>query len=253
MKDLRHWRAVEKLSAEQAALLVSAVDPYDVASANGSDAARARTLELAMREATSRAGLYAWEVARDLDRHPANAEHIDIWERTGSYDRYLPSIEMRRSVAAVFKDPENVPILIPVDPWFSETLDGKELMRWLIANSIESSYVFPDRQEVVIQERGQTTWGEWRGERAARNKTLFDSADTMAQWPWGEYETSLLRKMAAAAQRFWVDNYDPTDRTTAPTNVQVSDWLRSQGVADRTADVMASILRVDGLPTGPRR
>lgn len=73
-----------------------------------------------------------------------------------------------------------------------------------------------------------------------------------AKWPWGDYETELLRKLATAADRFW-KLYDPTDNTTAPTNQQVIEWLKQQGVADRTAEVMATILRADGLPTGPRK
>lgn len=71
-------------------------------------------------------------------------------------------------------------------------------------------------------------------------------------WPWGRHETDLLRKLAGAAQRFW-SNYDPTDPGTAPTNQQIIDWLKGQGVAQRTAEVMATILRADGLPTGPRK
>lgn len=71
-------------------------------------------------------------------------------------------------------------------------------------------------------------------------------------WPWGRHETDLLRKLAAAAQRFW-SNYDPADPTTAPTNQQVIDWLKGQGVSERTAEIMATILRADGLPTGPRK
>lgn len=76
----------------------------------------------------------------------------------------------------------------------------------------------------------------------------FDRLD----WPWGRYSTKLLRKLAEAADRFW-KNYDPSDESTAPTNKQVKDWLESQGVPMRTAEVMATILRADGLPTGPRK
>jgi len=71
-------------------------------------------------------------------------------------------------------------------------------------------------------------------------------------WPWGRHETELLRKLAAAAQRFW-SNYDPADPTTAPTNQQVIDWLKGEGVSERTAEIIATILRADGLPTGPRK
>lgn len=71
-------------------------------------------------------------------------------------------------------------------------------------------------------------------------------------WPWGRYETDLLKKMARAIDLFW-KNYDSTDPTSAPTNQQVIAWLVKQKVAKRTAEIMATILRADGLPTGPRK
>jgi len=77
------------------------------------------------------------------------------------------------------------------------------------------------------------------------------SESNAGPWPWGTHETTLLSKLAAAADKWW-KNYDPGDRTTAPTNSQVTAWLKEQGVADRTASIMATILRADGLPSGPR-
>jgi hypothetical protein len=71
-------------------------------------------------------------------------------------------------------------------------------------------------------------------------------------WPWGNYETDLLRHLAAAANRFW-RNYDPSDPSTAPTNKEVVNWLVEQRVANRTAEIIATILRADGLPSGPRK
>lgn len=72
------------------------------------------------------------------------------------------------------------------------------------------------------------------------------------KWPWGEYETELLRKLATAAEEWW-STYDPASPATAPTNQEVKDWLIGQGVSDRVAESMATILRADGLATGPRR
>lgn len=71
-------------------------------------------------------------------------------------------------------------------------------------------------------------------------------------WPWGKHETALLRKLADAANHFW-SLYDPSDPSTAPTNKQVVKWLVTQGVAERNATVMATILRADGLQFGPRK
>ncbi len=71
-------------------------------------------------------------------------------------------------------------------------------------------------------------------------------------WPWGSHETELLKKLASAAREWW-STYDPEDATTAPTSDQVANWLESQDVAKRVAEVMAQILRADGLTTGPRK
>lgn len=90
------------------------------------------------------------------------------------------------------------------------------------------------------------------------NRVISPAANTSEQnnaggkWPWGNYETELLRKLSAAANKFWT-LYDPADQSTAPTNQQVIDWLIEQDVSKRNAEAMATILRADGLPTGPRK
>ncbi|MBQ4853748.1 hypothetical protein IMW82_03515 [Rhodanobacter sp. B2A1Ga4] len=76
-------------------------------------------------------------------------------------------------------------------------------------------------------------------------------AVTRDRWPWGSHETELLRKLESAATRFWV-RYDPTQPSSANTNATVTDWLKGEGVSSRVAEIMAQILRADGLPTGPR-
>jgi len=72
------------------------------------------------------------------------------------------------------------------------------------------------------------------------------------KWPWGDYETALLRRLASAAEEWW-STYDPASPATAPKNKEVKDWLIDQGVSDRVAENMATILRADGLKTGPRK
>jgi hypothetical protein len=72
------------------------------------------------------------------------------------------------------------------------------------------------------------------------------------RWPWGAHETALLRHLAAAGDHFWA-NYDPSDTTSAPTSEEVKAWLKKRDVADRVAEVMAQILRADGLAKGPRK
>lgn len=86
-------------------------------------------------------------------------------------------------------------------------------------------------------------------------------ADTAEQapsskWPWGKHETRLLRAMEEAG-RLWrtVDeggNYDPADPSSAPTKEQVVAFLVKRGVSAKVASAIASILRADNLPMGPR-
>lgn len=108
-----------------------------------------------------------------------------------------------------------------------QRFERTEIVRWLTQNNLPSIYVF---------DRG----GEAPALPAQR-------------WPWGDYQTEALKHLEAAAIRFWV-NYDPTDATTAPTNVKVSEWLQTdRNVSKTMADSIASMLRPDGLPTGPRK
>lgn len=73
------------------------------------------------------------------------------------------------------------------------------------------------------------------------------------KWPWGAHETQALRYLEAAAKQWW-PRYDPADPTTAHTNEEVAGWLiKEHGVSERLAKSIASILRADGLPSGPRR
>lgn len=74
-----------------------------------------------------------------------------------------------------------------------------------------------------------------------------------ARWPWGKHHTETLGHLEAAAKKWWV-LYDASDITTAPTNDMVSQWLQDKrGVSREKAKAIASMLRPDGLPTGPRR
>lgn len=121
-----------------------------------------------------------------------------------------------------------------------------------------------DSERTVVKVADFAAWADGMGwnlppefPRTQANAVAYPVASEGLQaggagWPWGNHETELLRKLAAAASQFW-SLYDPADKTTAPTNQQVSEWLQKQGVSKPTADVMATILRADGLPTGRRK
>ena len=105
----------------------------------------------------------------------------------------------------------------------------QEISRWLKANGLKSVYKF--------------------------DHELADTSPMakVGKWPWGDHHTVILGHLEAAARRFWT-NYDPDDNTTAHTNAEVSEWLLNErGVSKNMANAIASILRADGLPTGPRK
>ena len=80
------------------------------------------------------------------------------------------------------------------------------------------------------------------------------STSSAGPWPWGAHHTELLGHLDAAAQKFWV-HYDPANaKATAPKNETVVNWLETERRVSHTVAVaMATILRIDGLPTGPRK
>lgn len=65
------------------------------------------------------------------------------------------------------------------------------------------------------------------------------------------YGTKLLELLLDGAKQWW-SSYDPADSSTAPKSADVTSWFVEKGAPQRVAEVMAQILRADGLPTGPR-
>lgn len=85
----------------------------------------------------------------------------------------------------------------------------------------------------------------------------INASGPIDKWPWGSHDTVLLRLLAEAG-KFWKPvseggNYDPADSTTAPTNEQIEAWLEERGVSEKARQVMATMLRADDMPSGPRR
>lgn len=84
-----------------------------------------------------------------------------------------------------------------------------------------------------------------------------EESKSSGRWPWGDYETRLLRWVTVAVQRFWI-NYDPSERSTAPTGDVVVPWLLAQQgkvgeeLSGREAKLIAQIVKADSVGPGPR-
>lgn len=84
------------------------------------------------------------------------------------------------------------------------------------------------------------------------SKERSETVASSPPWPWGTHTTKRLESLKAAAQQFWV-KYDSGDLGTAPTNREVIEWLmKERGEVQSNAEAIATMLRPDGLKTGPR-
>jgi hypothetical protein len=71
-------------------------------------------------------------------------------------------------------------------------------------------------------------------------------------WPWGKHSTKSLEALAEAGQKFW-STFNPNIPSTAPRNEDVIAWLiKSHGLGEKRAYYIASILRAENVPDGPR-
>ena len=110
-----------------------------------------------------------------------------------------------------------------------QTFSRTEIARWLSVIGLKTVYQFDLRQTEPTQA-------------------------SSGRWPWGNHHTELLGHLEAAAREFWV-NYNPDNaKGTAPKNDEVIRWLvTNHKVSDAMAKAIATMLRPDGLPTGPRK
>lgn len=103
-----------------------------------------------------------------------------------------------------------------------------------------------DRDEVVRYLKDQNLRSDYQ----------FDltQPSNISGWPWGSHHTVLLGHLDAAAREFWT-KYDPAKaKNTAPKNETVISWLVDQhNVSTSVATSIATILRADGLKTGPKK
>lgn len=153
MEDLKAWRLIYGVSAYDAALLIAGVDPANAAIGEN-EKAQARVFEKAIRDAVTRANFLAWQRLDDrfADEMPATS---DIWEMEPDFEKYLPTFEMRNSVAEVLKAPDDVPLLNAGDPWYSATVYAGDFRNWLARNDVSSCFQFADHQAIVVTKLDQ--------------------------------------------------------------------------------------------------
>ena len=242
--DLSHWLSVDRLALAEVTLLIVGADPSNQESLDAAVHARARTVEKSILQALDHASDVAEEYLAD-ETAEKDPQLPDMFEGYSGED-LLITLELRNRVSRALQSPQLSRLPKPPNNLCSASVNGHDFQRWMKPKGLYSAFQFRDDQMLDLCPNRPTVNEGLSAQVTGR------SSSNAGPWPWGRHETKHLRELAAAAERWWI-NFDPNDNTTAPTNDQVSEWLQARGVVGKTlADKMATILRADGLPTGPR-
>jgi hypothetical protein len=218
MVDLSHWDFAETFKAKEAVELIIGIPPElntQVFGVMGDDAAQTAKITPILRRMKD---------AYDQSWYRFEGELIGA--ECGFEAVLTSAIELRSELLLKCRKHKRK---FDVSRVFeSQDFHRNELKRWLDAIGMNSVYQFD----------------------------LSHSETTQlptVRWPWGNHHTEMLGHLEAAALRYWVQ-YDQSDATTAPTNKDVAEWLVSERkLSQKMAESIASILRTDGLATGPRK
>ena len=222
MIDLSHWEFAERFSGYDAAALILGVEPRE------SETERYRIEVVTNRMAhdyQNAMNKTQLEFCRDRgDRH-----HL------GHVDPLIELVSVRlhklRHGYSHFDEVTSPSEFFGND--FKSEFENQEFSRSTILSWLETTGM----KAVYRFDRGQ----------------VGDQPNPKSRWPWGAHHTANLEHLEAAARRFWV-GYDPSDATTANTNTTVIEWLQTERkVSGKMAEAIATMLRPDGLPTGPRK
>jgi hypothetical protein len=221
MTDLSHWNFAAYFYGYEAAALILGLEPEDSEDQKRRINVVIDRMGLHYMHASKR---YYYETLGPSNENP---------DAEANYPFELVSVKMDELLHLVsFDDDEECP-----------------LFKWLASDQSQFEHQVFSRDAVAL-------WLEAIGMNSIYQFTLNQlsvSREANSRWPWGNHHTKLLGHLEAAARRYWV-NYDPAEATTASTNETVVEWLVAERKVSRTkAEAIASMLRPDGLPTGPRK
>lgn len=263
--DLSHWDTERYLSIHEISALISGFDPFFGAS------------QITDQNLRSRYALASTQLERDYKAEIDRFEYASrvYWTDMPWFDSDMPkalqSIEQHMRLRVGIRSrslewhldnstsmfPETLPEIDysephalydgahSVTPLDSQVFDRDEVNRWCDERGWKTAYDFQGwRVNEEPQPEAEAVLEINVGLRADLDRDV---------WPWGSHSTNLLEALSSTANRWW-KNYDPDDPTTAPTNEVVTQWIVTQKIAsDNIARAIATILRADGLKTGPRK
>jgi len=220
MENFSHWDFAELFSGVDAASLMVGIDPSNFEHPKGKITPVIQRM-MSDYEGALSAAVWAHEFEDGVNRklpdpvkHPKHLYSHRMFHLTG-YEIQSDRLSLKHWL----QDKDKA-------VFENQKFSRDELARWIAVHSMPSIYKFK------VEQAGHNPNG--------------------SRWPWGDHHTEYLGLLEATAKRYWV-KFDPSDPSTAPTNNTVIEWLMGEcKVSKSKANAIASMLRANGLPTGPR-
>ena len=242
MADLSHWIFAKDFTVYEAAFLILGIDP-----SKDTDAFSTRHIQERMEE--------AYEGALSNLRHLDECFLPDWAEKRSEQliepHKTLKSVQISKLLNFYYQGDE-----VCIGEWLlsgrnqihEQRFSREEIAQWISKNKLPSVYRFLDEATLPLQKVAESA------------KPLCADPAPPGCWPWGGHHTELLGHLEAAAREFWT-GYNPQNaKATAPKNESVIAWLEARNVpgqkkkvSNQMATAIASMLRPDDLPTGPRK
>lgn len=178
-------------------------------------------------------------IALSLGKDPSLVNAAALFE-----ERYVPAAQARSRFPGEYARRSEQAKRALSTRQLRDPVDPQAFLAWaqIVFESLPS--------ELLVQANYTAPITEDLQRLTARIKELESELSSQAeaakhQWPWGVHETELLRKLAAAASKFWV-RYDPQDATTR------TDQRSGRGLAGDTGRV-EKYCQSDGDDSSRRR
>lgn len=233
MTGFNHWDFADAFTAFQVALLIEGKDASFCTAEGYEDVYQqsASNVILSRMNSDFNETFFAYAFSDDID----GPRKLLPWENK------LPSLMMNSMAKNCFEFGRKAEF----EKWladgvrsdfYSQKFERKDIQHWIDVNKFPSKYEFEKKSASIPDE------------------ILAKEECISSRWPWGNHHTELLGHLDAAAREFWID-YDPERaKTTAPKSESVIDWLKkNRKVSNTMAKAIATMLRPDDLPTGPRK
>ncbi len=242
-------RAIKRLTLEQASRVLLKIDPVDTQWLGDDLYREFKRVFTSLLQAVEDGDLN--QVGEDENRNKLfRAQDLRTWAESVGLEWCIPSDALTTAVtdsATLDRlrqlEAENARLVEQVANLEAEKADANEEVKYIQRRFLEMA----DQRDELQRQRQEATPVPQQAEPSTPESA------PVQRWPWGEHHTEALGHLEAAGVRFW-QWFDPTDHTTAKTNEVVIEWLVTERNASKEkARAIASILRADGIPPGPRR